>query len=75
MRLTIDSISPAELIDLIKLLKELKIDSFTIDSLKNEEKVIEIGDKSIDPTDMFGFTKDNPLRIEDFKRDSWKHRQ
>jgi hypothetical protein len=73
MIITIETCGKLELEQLLKLLKSANVNIIRIqDSTKNAESYITTGDKSIDPSDLFGIWKDNPRSIDEIRKTSWK---
>ena len=79
MKITIEVSSHTELEKIVLFLQTLKLDSVRIitDSLakksdKNNCTNITKGDKSIDPTSLFGVWKDNPRTLEQIREQSNK---
>jgi hypothetical protein len=81
MKLTIEVSSQSELEKIVLFFQTLKMDSVRIisDSLlpkpkKTRKKVTNItkGDKSIDPTELFGMWADKPRSIEDIRKQGWQ---
>jgi hypothetical protein len=80
MKLTIEVSSQSELEKIILFFQTLKLDSVRIisDSLtpkpkktiKKEIKVIK-GDKSIDPTELFGMWADDKRPLEEMRQNAW----
>ena len=81
MKITIEVSSHTELEKIILFFQTLKLDSVRIitDSLakksdKNISMNITKGDKSIDPTSLFGVWKDNPRSLEQIREQGWKRK-
>ncbi len=81
MKVTVEVSSQSELEKIILFFQTLKLDSIRVvtDSLsmkpkKKDKKSISItkGDKSLDPSDLFGMWKDNPQSIETIRDKAWK---
>ena len=81
MKVTVEVSSQSELEKIILFFQTLNLDSIRVvtDSLslkpkKNDKKSIQItkGDKSLDPSDLFGIWKDNPQSIESIRDKAWK---
>lgn len=73
MRIIIETENIGEIEQLVKLLKMLKIDSFSVEGLNEEVQapVITKGNKNIGPSDLFGIWKENPRTVEDLRKDAW----
>lgn len=77
MRVTIETTNIKELELLIRLLQELNIEnveiveSAEIEEVKGLESSITQGDKSIDPSGLFGIWKSNPRTLEKIRSKSW----
>jgi len=73
MRIIIETENMGEIEQLVKLLKQLRIDSFSVEGLNEEVQapVITKGDKDIDPSDLLGLWKENPRTVEDLRKDAW----
>jgi hypothetical protein len=81
MKVTVEVSSQNELEKIVQFFQTLNLDSIRImtDSLmpkpkKNKKKGMKIakGDKSIDPSDLFGMWKDNPRSIETIRKKAWQ---
>ena len=81
MKVTVEVSSQSELEKIILFFQTLNLDSIRVvtDSLslkpkKKDKKSIQItkGDKSLDPSDLFGMWKDNPQSIESIRDKAWK---
>ena len=79
MKITIEVSSHTELEKIVLFFQTLKLDSVRIitDSLakksdKNNYTNITEGDKSIDPTSLFGVWKDNPRSLEQIREQNNK---
>jgi hypothetical protein len=81
MKVTVEVSSQSELEKIVLFFQTLKLDSIRIiaDSLmpkpkKNKKKGMKItkGDKSIDPSDLFGMWKDNPRSLGTIREKAWK---
>lgn len=81
MKVTVEVSSQSELEKIILFFNSLKLDSIRIvtDAItpmpkKNNKKGVKIskGDKSIDPSDLFGMWKDNPQSIETIRQKAWQ---
>ena len=81
MKVTVEVSSQSELEKIVQFFQTLNLDSIRImtDSLmpkpkKNKKKGMKItkGDKSIDPSDLFGMWKDNPRSIETIRKKAWQ---
>jgi hypothetical protein len=81
MKLTIEVSTQSELEKIVLFFQTLKMDSVRIisDSLVQKPKKtrkkganITKGDKSIDPTELFGMWADNPRSIEDIRKQAWE---
>jgi hypothetical protein len=81
MKLTIEVSTQSELEKIILFFQTLKLDSVRIisDSLTPKPKKISKkatnitkGDKSIDPTELFGMWADNPRSIEEIRKQAWQ---
>ncbi len=81
MKVTVEVSSQSELEKIVLFFNSLKLDSMRIvtDALiptpkKNNKKGLKIskGDKSIDPSDLFGIWKDNPQSIETIRQKAWQ---
>lgn len=81
MKLTIEVSSQTELEKIIVFFQTLKLDSIRVinDTLtpkpkKNSKKAMKItkGDKSLDPSDLFGMWQDNPQSIEVIRQKAWQ---
>ena len=77
MKVTVEVTSQSELEKIIRFFQTLNLDSIRIvtDSLtpapkKNNKKTMRLikGDKTLDPSDLFGLWKDNPKTIEDIRQ-------
>ncbi len=81
MKVTVEVSSQSELEKTVLFFNSLKLDSIRIvtDAIthtpkKNNKKDVKIskGDKSIDPSDLFGIWKDNPQSIETIRQKAWQ---
>ena len=81
MKVTVEVTSQSELEKIIRFFQTLNLDSIRIvtDSLtptpkKNNKKAMRLtkGDKTLDPSDLFGLWKDNPKTLEDIRQKAWK---
>lgn len=81
MKLTIEVASQSELEKIILFFQSIQLEGVRIisDTLtrKNNKKKkntpkITRGDKTLDPTDLFGIWADNPRSIEDIREKGWK---
>ncbi len=81
MKLTIEVASQSELEKIILLFQSIKLEGVRIitDKLtpKNNRKnkkapIITKGDKTLDPTDLFGIWENNPRSIEVIRENAWK---
>ncbi|MCB9232680.1 MAG: hypothetical protein H6581_13500 [Bacteroidia bacterium] len=77
MKITIETTNPHKLQRLLELLKELKIDDFSvIDSTeKGSQPTILQRDQNIDPTELFGIWKNKPRSLEEIRKRGWKRGQ
>ena len=80
MKVTIEVSSQSELEKIILFFQTLKLDSIRVinDTLmpkpkKSNKKAMKItkGDKSLDPSDLFGMWHDNPNTIETIRQQAW----
>lgn len=74
MRVTIETTNIKELELLMRLLQELNLENVkVIESTEIKELKLSIvkGDKSIDPSGLFGIWKSNPRTIEEIRSKSW----
>lgn len=77
MRVTIETTNIKELELLIRLLQELNLENVkVVESVEREEvkglnSSIIKGDKSIDPSGLFGIWQKNPRTIEEIRSKSW----
>lgn len=72
MRITIETGSVSEMEQILRLLKSLHIRSVQISAAPDEKHpVITKGDKSIDPTPLFGIWKDHPRSLEEIRKENW----
>ncbi|WP_018619659.1 hypothetical protein [Spirosoma luteum] len=70
MKVTIEVEDQRKLETLIEWLRENKfLDEITVNPTKS---AITKGDKSIDPTALFGIWKDNPRTLEEIRKDAWR---
>lgn len=81
MKVTIEVSSQSELEKIIVFFQTLKLDSIRVitDSFvpkpkKSNKKAMKItrGDKSLDPSELFGMWKDNPQSIDAIRQKAWK---
>jgi hypothetical protein len=74
MTVTIQASGLQEMEQLLHLIKSLNINDLKIDfsNKKEIEPTITKGDKSINPTELFGIWKENPKSIEDLRSNNWK---
>ncbi len=81
MKLTVKVTSQSELEKIILFFQTLNLDSIrvVIDSLtptpkKNNKKTMRLtkGDKTLDPSDLFGMWKDNPKTIVNIRQKAWE---
>lgn len=71
MKLTIEIEEPEELEKLMKWLHENDLlEQVNIETPKPTLPITR-GDKSIDPTALFGIWKDNPRTLEEIRKNSW----
>jgi len=70
MRITIEIDSDKEMEKLSALLKAFDINCVNV--LTHEDITVDNGDKSIDPTPLFGIWADNPRTLEDIRNRVWK---
>ena len=72
MKITIETDSQAEMDQLIKwVTKRGLLDKVEITGRIPESGNIVRGDKSLDPTALFGLWKDNPRTLEEIREASW----
>ena len=72
MKVIIETQSPAELEQLLLLLRQLGIGSFQVVEKEEPARLpVTEGDKSIDPTDLFGIWKEEPRTIGDIRAKGW----
>lgn len=76
MKVTIEVDDQHKLETLMEWLRENKfLDEITVKSTKPDYMpTITKGDKSIDPTALFGIWKDNPRTLEEIRKDAWGER-
>lgn len=76
MKVTIEVEDQQKLETLMKWLRANKfIDELTVKPAKPDYSAfITKGDKSIDPTALFGIWRDNPRTPEEIRRDAWGDR-
>jgi hypothetical protein len=81
MKLTIEVSTQSELEKIILFFQTLKLDSVRIiaDSMTPKPKKtskkggnVTKGDKSIDPTELFGMWADNPRSMEEIRKQAWQ---
>lgn len=72
MKITIEPTSAAELERLIKMLQTMEIVNFEVTNIPKPS--ITKGDKSIDPTALFGIWKDAPRQLEDIRARAWQRK-
>lgn len=72
MRVTIEIDNKSEFDKLSELFKELKIDMVNVTSSDNEHSALTKGDKSIDPTALFGIWSEQPRTIADIRKTAWQ---
>ena len=81
MKVTVEVTSQSELEKIIRFFQTLNLDNIRIvtDSLKptpkkNNKNAMRLtkGDKTLDPSDLFGLWKDNPKTLEDIRQKAWK---
>jgi hypothetical protein len=81
MKLTIEVSSQSELEKMLLFFQTLKLDSVRIISdkitpkpKKNPKKVMKLtkGDKSLDPTELFGIWENNPRSVEAIRQQAWQ---
>jgi hypothetical protein len=84
MKLTIEVSSQSELEQIILFFQTLKLesvrvitDAFVQKPKKSNKKMPKItkGDKSIDPTELFGMWANNPRSVETIRQQAWKRDQ
>jgi len=71
MKITIEPTSTAELERLIMMLQSMEVTNFEVTNIPKPS--ITKGDKSIDPTALFGIWKDAPRQLEDIRARAWQH--
>ena len=74
MKVTLEIANFEELEKLFLFFKSIQLDKVEV-NYKNEsliEDVLERGDKTQDPTALFGMWKDNPRDIEEIRNKNWK---
>ena len=77
MRVTIETTNIKELELLMRLLQELNLENIRVVELPEIQSVQELGpsiskgDKSIDPSGLFGIWEKNPRTIEEIRGKSW----
>jgi hypothetical protein len=74
MRVTIETTNIKELELLMRLLQELNLENVKViesTEIKELKSSIVKGDKSIDPSGLFGIWKSNPRTIEEIRSKSW----
>ena len=72
MTITIELNTDAELEQLLALFKALPLQNVNIVVNKKVLPTIEKGDKTIDPTPLFGMWKDEPRTIEEIRAKDWE---
>jgi hypothetical protein len=81
MKLTIEVSSQSELEKIMQFFQTLKLESVRIISdkitpkpMKNPKKAMKLtkGDKSLDPTDLFGIWENNPRSVEAIRQQAWQ---
>ncbi len=81
MKLTIEVSSQSELEKIIFFFQTLKLEGVRIVTEtpptklpKNNKKAVKVtkGDKSLDPSDLFGMWKDTPRDLENLRRQAWQ---
>jgi len=70
MKITIEPTSTAELERLIMMLQSMEVTNFEVTNIPKPS--ITKGDKSIDPTALFGIWKDAPRQLEDIRARAWQ---
>ena len=75
MKITIEIDSKTELEKLSALFKSLKINKVDVVASDDTDKSIVKGDKTINPTELFGIWKDNPRNIKGISNSSWQRDQ
>ena len=75
MKITIETTSAQEIEALMELLHRLNIKNVTVVEQQQMEESLDSsiskGDKSIDPSKLFGIWKNNPRNIDEIRNDSW----
>lgn len=73
MTITIETSDMAEIEQLLKVLKSLNINDINIQNMHQpRQPFISKGNKDINPEDLFGIWKDNPMTIEQIRSTAWK---
>jgi hypothetical protein len=74
MTVTIQASGLQEMEQLLHLIKSLNMNDLKIDfsSKKEIEPTITKGDKTIDPSELFGIWKETPKTIDDLRSNGWK---
>ncbi|CAN5226801.1 hypothetical protein BH09BAC4_BH09BAC4_23820 [soil metagenome] len=76
MKVTIEVDDQDKLEALMEWLRENKfLDKLSVKTSRNDSlpEIIK-GDKSVDPTALFGIWKDNPRTLEEIRKDAWGDR-
>ena len=75
MKITIELDNFIEIKQLLTFLKEIGIDSFKVvekEGGMTEEQIISKGDKSIDPSELFGLWENDHNSIENIRKEGWE---
>lgn len=72
MKITIEPTSTAELERLITMLQSMEVANFEVTNIPKPS--ITKGDKSIDPTALFGIWKDAPRQLENIRARAWQRK-
>lgn len=84
MKLTIEVATQSELEQIIHFFQSIKLESIRIigdkwasQVPKKSKKGIKItrGDKSLDPTELFGMWRENPRSVETIRQEAWERPQ
>jgi hypothetical protein len=73
MKITIEVADTTELEQIMLLCQSLRISDIHVSIPQNKPKpIIEKGDKSIDPSALFGIWKDNPRTLDGIRSKAWR---
>ena len=73
MKVTVEITNLEELEKLLLFFKSIQLDKVEVNYKNNAslDNVLEKGDKTQDPTALFGIWKDNPRSLEEIRSKSW----